>query len=73
MEKKSGWTFEQIALLTNKSYNAARQLILRAKIKPVCKDYLWPDEALELVKNAPGPGWTKGRKRGPKKKKEPKE
>jgi len=58
-------TIQEVADALGLSYFAARQRIVRAGIKPITKEALYPENTLELVKNVPGKG------RPPKKPPEP--
>ena len=61
----TGMTIQEVADALGISYFAARQRIVRAGIKPISKEALYPENTLELVKDSPGKG------RPPKAKSEP--
>lgn len=52
-------TIQEVADALGISYFAARQRIVRAGIKPISKEALYPENTLELVKDVPGKGRPK--------------
>jgi uncharacterized membrane protein len=50
----TGMTIQEVADALGLTYFAARQRIVRAGIKPISKEALYPENTLELVKNVPG-------------------
>ena len=54
-----GMTIQEVADKLCISYFAARQRIVRAGIKPITKEALYPDNTYDLVKNSPGKGRPK--------------
>ena len=56
-------TIKEIAEALGITYYAASQRIKRAKIKPICKDALYAENTIDLIKDVPGRGWKKGRPR----------
>jgi len=52
-------TIQEVADALGISYFAARQRIVRAGIKPISKEALYPDNTLDLVKDSPGKGRPK--------------
>ena len=55
----TGMTIQEVADALGITYFAARQRIVRAGIKPISKEALYPDNTLDLVKNSPGKGRPK--------------
>ena len=51
-----GMTIQEVADALGLTYFAARQRIVRAGIKPISKEALYPLNTLELVKDSPGKG-----------------
>ena len=54
-----GMTIQEVADALGLTYFAARQRIVRAGIKPISKEALYPENTLELVKNSLGKGRPK--------------
>jgi len=54
-----GVTIQEIADALGLTYFAARQRIVRAGIKPISKEALYPENTLDLVRNSPGKGRPK--------------
>jgi len=54
-----GITIQEVADALGLTYFAARQRIVRAGIKPITKEALYPENTLELVKNSLGKGRPK--------------
>jgi predicted ArsR family transcriptional regulator len=52
----TGMTIQEIADALGISYFAARQRIVRARIEPISKEALYPEDTLERVRNVPGRG-----------------
>jgi transposase len=59
IKKMKGMTIQEVANALGISYFAARQRIVRAGIKPISKEALYPENTLDLVKNSPGKGRPK--------------
>ena len=60
----TGMTIQEVADALGLTYFAARQRIVRAGIKPISKEALYPENTLELVKNSLGKGRPKRKKDG---------
>jgi len=52
-------TIQEVADALGLTYFAARQRIVRAGIKPITKEAIYPENTLELVKDSPGKGRPK--------------
>ena len=52
-------TIQEVADALGLTYFAARQRIVRAGIKPISKEAIYPENTLELVKNSLGKGRPK--------------
>ena len=49
-------TIPEIAQKLGITYITAKQRLLRAGIKPVAKDAIYPESAIEAIRNVPGRG-----------------
>ncbi|MDR1249023.1 MAG: hypothetical protein LBK63_06945 [Treponema sp.] len=49
-------TIQEIADALGITYFAARQRIVRARIEPISKEALYPEDTLERVRNVPSRG-----------------
>ena len=62
IREMTGMTIQEVADALGLTYFAARQRIVRAGIKPISKEALYPENTLELVKNSLGKGRPKKKK-----------
>jgi hypothetical protein len=51
-----GMTIPEIAEKLGITYLAAKQRLLRAGIKPITKEAIYPNDAWEQIRNVSGPG-----------------
>jgi hypothetical protein len=56
MEIMEGMTIPEIAVKLGITYLAAKQRLLRAGIKPLTKEAIYPNDAWEKIRNVPGKG-----------------
>jgi hypothetical protein len=54
--RMKGVTIQEIADALGITYFAARQRIVRARIEPISKEALYPEDTLERVRNVPSRG-----------------
>jgi hypothetical protein len=55
-ENMQGMTIPEIAEKLGITYLAAKQRLLRAGIKPITKEAIYPNDAWEKIRNVPGRG-----------------
>jgi hypothetical protein len=55
-EVMEGMTIPEIAGKLGITYLAAKQRLLRAGIKPITKEAIYPNDAWEKIRDTPGPG-----------------
>ena len=57
--KVNGFTIQELADVLGISYETAHKRLQTAKIKPLTKEAIYPESALETIRNVPGKGRPK--------------